>query len=52
MQIIKSMGLLSIFGKEIDLTVIAALLAIIGYSINDTIIIFDRILGKASPEDE
>ena len=33
----------SIFGKEIDLPIIAAFLAIIGYSLNDTIIVYDRI---------
>jgi preprotein translocase subunit SecF len=32
-----------IFGMEFDLTVLAALLAILGYSLNDTIIIYDRI---------
>ena len=31
------------FNKEIDLTVIAALLTLVGYSMNDTIVIFDRI---------
>ncbi|MCX5782180.1 MAG: protein translocase subunit SecF [Elusimicrobia bacterium] len=36
-------GLFSLFGKEITLTVIAALLTIAGYSINDTIVVFDRI---------
>ena len=34
---------LSVFGKEFDLNIVAALLTIIGYSINDTIVIFDRI---------
>ena len=34
---------LSLFGKEFDLQIIAALLTIIGYSLNDTIVIFDRI---------
>jgi preprotein translocase subunit SecF len=38
-----TVGLLALLGKEIDLTVLAALLAVIGYSINDTIVIFDRI---------
>jgi preprotein translocase subunit SecF len=33
----------SIFDKEISLTVIAALLTLVGYSMNDTIVIFDRI---------
>jgi preprotein translocase subunit SecF len=37
------LGLFSIFNKEITLTVIAALLTLAGYSINDTIVIFDRI---------
>lgn len=38
-----TVGLFSIFGKEFTLPIIAALLTIIGYSLNDTIIIFDRI---------
>lgn len=44
-----TLGFFSIFGKEIDLPIIAAFLAIIGYSLNDTIIIYDRIredIGK------
>jgi preprotein translocase SecF subunit len=36
-------GLFSIMDKEITLTVVAALLTLAGYSINDTIVIFDRI---------
>jgi preprotein translocase subunit SecF len=38
-----TVGLFSIFNKEFSLSVIAALLTIIGYSLNDTIIVFDRI---------
>ncbi len=38
-----TVGLFSIFGKEFTLPIIAALLTIIGYSLNDTIIVFDRI---------
>lgn len=38
-----TVGVFSIFNKEIDLTVIAALLTLVGYSMNDTIVIFDRI---------
>jgi len=38
-----TIGIFSILGKEFDLTIIAALLTIIGYSLNDTIIVFDRI---------
>jgi len=37
------MGFLSLFQVEFDLTVVAGLLAVIGYSLNDTIVIFDRI---------
>jgi preprotein translocase subunit SecF len=36
-------GVFSIFEKEFTLPIIAALLTIIGYSLNDTIIVFDRI---------
>ncbi|HLY20225.1 MAG TPA: protein translocase subunit SecF [Bryobacteraceae bacterium] len=38
-----TIGLFSLFNKEITLTVIAALLTLVGYSMNDTIVIFDRI---------
>lgn len=38
-----SVGALAITGREISLPVLAALLTVIGYSINDTIVIFDRI---------
>ncbi|MBW2574657.1 MAG: protein translocase subunit SecF [Deltaproteobacteria bacterium] len=38
-----TVGIFSILGKEFTLPIIAALLTIIGYSLNDTIIIFDRI---------
>ena len=38
-----TVGLFSLFNKEFTLPVIAALLTIIGYSLNDTIIVFDRI---------
>jgi preprotein translocase subunit SecF len=38
-----TIGLFSIFDKEISMTVIAALLTLVGYSMNDTIVIFDRI---------
>jgi len=36
-------GIFVIFGLEFDLSVLAALLAIVGYSLNDTIIVYDRI---------
>lgn len=38
-----TVGIFSIFNKEFNLSIIAALLTIIGYSLNDTIIVFDRI---------
>jgi preprotein translocase subunit SecF len=42
-DVLITLGVFSLFGKEIDLPIIAAFLAIIGYSLNDTIIIYDRI---------
>lgn len=42
-DVIVTMGMFSITGMEFDLTVLAALLALVGYSINDTIVVFDRI---------
>lgn len=38
-----TVGLFSLFDKEFDLSIVAALLTIIGYSLNDTIVIFDRV---------
>ena len=38
-----ALGAMSLTGKEFDLTVLAAVLTIVGYSINDTIVIFDRV---------
>lgn len=38
-----TVGAFSVMGKEFTLTVIAALLTVIGYSLNDTIVVFDRI---------
>lgn len=42
-DVIVTLGLFSVFQLEFDLTVLAAILALIGYSINDTIVVFDRI---------
>jgi preprotein translocase SecF subunit len=42
-DVLITIGLLSLFGVEITLAVVAALLAIVGYSLNDTIVVFDRI---------
>ena len=38
-----ALGALSLTGREIDIPTIAALLTLVGYSVNDTVIIFDRI---------
>ncbi|MBW7997425.1 MAG: protein translocase subunit SecF [Candidatus Glassbacteria bacterium] len=38
-----TVGVFSLLNKEIDLPIVAALLALIGYSLNDTIVLFDRI---------
>ena len=57
-DVIVTIGILSFFQITFDLTVLAAVLAIIGYSLNDTIVVFDRVrenfrvLRKASPDRE
>jgi len=51
------LGFFAFFGVDFDLTVLAAVLAVIGYSLNDTIVVFDRIrenfriLRKTDPID-
>jgi preprotein translocase subunit SecF len=42
-DVIACFGFVILVGKEVDITVIAALLTLAGYSINDTIVLFDRI---------
>jgi preprotein translocase subunit SecF len=42
-DVIITLGFFSLLNKEISLTVIAALLTLVGYSMNDTIVVFDRI---------
>lgn len=42
-DVVFTLGVFSLAGFEFDLTVLAALLAVIGYSLNDTIVVFDRI---------
>ncbi len=42
-DIVVTVGFFALFGITFDLTVLAALLAVLGYSINDTIVVFDRI---------
>jgi preprotein translocase subunit SecF len=56
-DVIVTLGVFSVFQLEFDLTVLAAVLALIGYSLNDTIVVYDRIrenfrdLRKTSTED-
>ena len=42
-DVIVTMGLFSLLGLEINLSIIAAVLTIVGYSMNDTVVIFDRV---------
>lgn len=54
-DILVTVGILSVLQVDFDLTVVAALLAVVGYSLNDTIVLFDRIrenfprMGKSTP---
>ena len=56
-DVIITLGFFSIFRLDFDLTVLAAILAVIGYSLNDTIVVSDRIrenfriIRKSQPED-
>lgn len=56
-DVLFTVGMFSLFGWPFDLTVLAAVLALIGYSLNDTIVVFDRIrenfrkLRKADAEE-
>jgi len=42
-DVIITLGIFSLFGKEISLVIVAAFLTIVGYSLNDTIVVYDRI---------
>lgn len=42
-DVIVVMGMISLFRINFDLTVVAALLAVVGYSLNDTIVVYDRL---------
>ena len=42
-DVLITLGFFSVLGLEFDLTVLAAILAVIGYSLNDTIVVFDRV---------
>jgi preprotein translocase subunit SecF len=56
-DLVITFGFLSVFQVEFDLTVVAAILAVLGYSLNDTIVVFDRIrenfrtMRKGGPKD-
>ena len=42
-DILITVGLLALLGREFNLVVVAALLTLVGYSVNDTVVVFDRI---------
>ena len=42
-DVIVTLGIFSLFGLEINLSIVAAVLTIVGYSMNDTVVIFDRV---------
>ena len=42
-DVILTIGIFSLFNIEINLSIVAALLTIVGYSMNDTVVIFDRV---------
>nr|AFD03206.1 protein-export membrane protein SecD [uncultured bacterium W4-21b] len=42
-DVLVCMGFLSLFGREFTLPVVSALMAVMGYSLNDTIVVFDRV---------
>ena len=42
-DVIVTMGIFSLFSLEINLSIVAAVLTIVGYSMNDTVVIFDRV---------
>jgi preprotein translocase SecF subunit len=42
-DVIVTVGIFSVLGLKFDLTIVAALLTILGYSVNDTVVIFDRL---------
>lgn len=42
-DVIITLGIFSLMQVEVDLTIVAALLTVVGYSLNDTIVVFDRI---------
>jgi len=56
-DVVITLGMFSVFQFEFDLSVLAAILAVIGYSLNDTIVVFDRVrdnfrhLRKKTPEE-
>ena len=42
-DVILTMGIFSLFSLEVNLSIVAAILTIVGYSMNDTVVIFDRV---------
>ena len=56
-DVLVTLGVIALFQREFDMTVLASVLAVIGYSINDKVVVFDRIrelfrlARKAEPEE-
>ena len=42
-DVLITMGIFSLFSLEVNLSIVAAILTIVGYSMNDTVVIFDRV---------
>ncbi|MBP7867191.1 MAG: protein translocase subunit SecF [Acidobacteria bacterium] len=51
-DVVICLGLMALFNLEISLTAIAAMLTLVGYSVNDTIVVFDRIRENLKKADE
>jgi preprotein translocase subunit SecF len=52
-DVLITVGLLAIFGREFNLVTVAALLTLVGYSVNDTVVVYDRIReNMRSPKKE
>ena len=46
-DVLITMGIFSLFSLEVNLSIVAAILTIVGYSMNDTVVIFDRVREKS-----
>lgn len=48
LDVIKTLGFFVLFGIEFNLTAVTALLALIGYSVNDKVVVFGIVVGTSS----